>query len=120
MNSYKGIVEPKTILFYFFMGIVFFSQIQYTPVKAASNAEIYYVSYPSGSYNIGNTVSTRVYIRNTGTTTRSFWIGNSYQGPNSEWYHVPAKQTAVISPSGTASVLLYWKIQKARVFYDLY
>jgi len=53
---------------------------------------------PSGMFNPGDTITASVTIKNTGTTTRSFWVGLSYQKPSGDWYNVPPKKTRILRP----------------------
>jgi len=103
--------------------LLFSSVATLTMVEAADDADIYSVTWPSGTYSHGQTMSTRVYVRNTGTTTRRFWVGNSYRKPDdATWYNVPPKQTNTLYPGSSTSITLYWTVPSGAPlgYYDDY
>ncbi len=50
--------------------------------EIVDDAEISSFVVPTTLKNVGDTVSVSVTVENLGTTTRSFWIGLSFKGPN--------------------------------------
>jgi len=84
-----------------------------------SNAEITYYQFSDSEegYHRGDKIHLRVKIKNTGETTRSFWVGATYVQPGysfDDWpdgcYDVTPKQSDVISPGETDFVHLYFDI----------
>jgi len=67
-------------------------------VVLKDNAKITSFTPPMGLFKPGDTITARVTVKNTGTSTRSFWVGLSYQKPSGDWYNVPPKETRILSP----------------------
>jgi len=72
------------------------------------NAQIVSFDPPTGNFNRGDTLTATVRVRNTGTTTRTFWVGLSYQKPDGSYYDVPPQQTAMLAPQQEQSVTFRW------------
>lgn len=73
-------------------------------------ASIASFSPPSGTKSPGSLLSSSITVKNTGTSTRSFWTGLSYQKPDGTWYDVPPKQTNSISPNSQQTLTFDWNL----------
>ena len=78
--------------------------IKHGLIEVADNAEIISFTPPSGTFQRGETASTSVVISNTGTTTRSFWVGLSWWDSDGTRYDVTPKATSSLSPNGEGDV----------------
>lgn len=74
------------------------------------NAQISEFQPPTGSSNPGDSLKTTVVVVNTGTTTRTFWVGLSYQKPDGSYYDVPPQQTNVLSPHENQLLTFRWNL----------
>ena len=69
----------------------------------------------TGLIDYGATGTVSVTIQNTGTTTRTFWVGLSFSGPSSGtwpdgWMDVPPQETGTLSPSDTQTFVFEFEI----------
>ncbi len=89
-------------------------------VNAPDSAEIVEFNPPTGTLQRGNQAQATVRVKNTGGSTRSFWVGLSFAEPGADewpegWYDIPPIETAVLS-SGSEQTLqfdfeiLWWLI----------
>ena len=74
------------------------------------DAEIIEFTPPTGTYSLESVLIAHVTIENTGTTTRSFWIGLSYRRPDGNYYDVPPQQTDTLSPGERQTITFIWFI----------
>ena len=65
---------------------------------------------PSGTFNPGDSTSATVRIRNTGTTTRSFYVGLSWWDSEGTQYDVTPVESDVLSPGGADNVIFNFTI----------
>ena len=72
--------------------------------KTENRASITSFNPSSGTFRPGDSITAKVTVKNTGTTTRSFWVGLSYRKPDGSWYDVPPKQTRTLSPGEITTV----------------
>ena len=73
---------------------------------------------PTGILHRGQQMQATVTIKNTGTTSRSFWVGLSFSEPSAGewpngWYDIPPIQTNMLSPGAEQTVtfsmdILWW------------
>jgi hypothetical protein len=101
-GSYTGTANPCNNCVIINGDITETGNFQATP--SIDNAQITSVQWPSGQHSPGDNIATTVTIQNTGTSTRSFWVGLSYQKPDGTWYDVPPSQTSTLSPSQTQTL----------------
>jgi len=83
---------------------VYYYTVTVKQPAAEDKANIVSFTPPSGEFSPGDTISAQVTVKNTGTTTRSFWVGLSYQKPDGSWLGVPPKQTSTLSPGATQTL----------------
>ncbi len=83
---------------------VFYYTVTVKQPAAEDKANIVSFTPPSGEFSPGDTISAQVTVKNTGTTTRSFWVGLSYQKSDGSWLDVPPKQTSTLSPGATQTL----------------
>ena len=81
-------------------------------VPTNDNAEIVSFSPPVGSPQRGDQVQASVRVKNTGTSTRSYWIGLSFAEPGATlegwpdgWYDIPPIESNVLSPNSEQTVV---------------
>jgi hypothetical protein len=92
-----------------------------TPGKTPGNAEILEFSHITGTVEPWSEVAAVVVISNTGTTTRSFWVGLSYKKQGtSTWINVPPQQSVDLYPDGSANVQLSWTLTDEAGTYDIF
>ena len=92
-----------------------------TPGKTAGNAEILEFRHTTGTVESWSEVAAVVVISNTGTTTRSFWVGLSYKKQGtSTWINIPPQQSVDLYPDGSANVQLSWTVTDEAGTYDLF
>ncbi|MCD4843414.1 MAG: FG-GAP-like repeat-containing protein [Methanosarcinales archaeon] len=65
---------------------------------------------PSGYLNPGSPASSLVTVKNTGTSTRPYWVGLSYQKPDGTWYDVPPQKTDTLNPNGEQILTFNWNL----------
>lgn len=75
--------------------------LDYVMLDAAS---ITSYSFPSGNKYRGDSITTSITVKNTGTTSRSFWGAGSYKRLDGLWYDLTPQQTSTLSP-GSSQVL---------------
>ncbi len=66
----------------------------------------------SSSYYAGDTLTTTVYVKNTGKTSHTFPVGFSVRDPEGTWGDVPYK-TATLSPGADTNIYFEYKIPAA-------
>lgn len=71
---------------------------------ASDAAAITRLSFPSGTFEGGKTVSASTTIENTGGATRDFWVGLTFVGPGSYTWDVPAQRVANLAAGATKTV----------------
>jgi len=74
------------------------------------NAAITSWTPPSGTLRAGATASASVTIKNTGTTTRSFWVGITWWDSARTTHDVTPKQSTSLVPDGQATLSFSWTI----------
>lgn len=68
------------------------------------------VTWPTkDAYDHTESIPVKVNFANTGSKTRSFWVGYSVQDSTGKWWDAPPKQTATIRPGERGSLELKWK-----------
>jgi len=84
------------------------------------DAEIIKFKPPTGEFKPGEEIISDVMIKNTGTVTRSFWVGLSYRSPDGTWYDVPPKETSALSPGQETTITFRWRLpaDASYGFYD--
>jgi len=99
----------KTFLFTFFYACIVLNT---SDVFATDNAAIIAFNPPTGAVQRGQQMQATVTIKNTGSTTRSFWVGLSFAGQNASleswpvgWYDVYPIETSVLNPQQSQTVL---------------
>ena len=123
ISSFKFVINPQETGIHEFYVIVFgwnnariitdqHNWYKAFEVKApeVEDAEIIKFKPPSGEFKPGDELISDVMIRNTGTVTRSFWIGLSYRSPDGTWYDVPPEETRVLSPGQETTITFKWRL----------
>jgi hypothetical protein len=92
-------------------------EIVYSPVTT-DNAEIVWFNPPTGTLQRGNQASATVRVKNTGSSTRSFWVGLSFAEPDAGewpdgWYDIPPIETNILGPGAEQTItfnfdILWW------------
>ncbi len=77
---------------------------------AVDSAYITSFSPPVGIKNPGNLISSSVTVKNTGTNTKSYWIGLSYQKPDGTWFNVPPQHTNILTPNSQQTLIFNWNL----------
>jgi len=70
---------------------------------------------PTGTLERGTTAQATVRVKNTGTTTRSFWVGLSFAEPDAGtwpdgWYDVPPIETKTLSPEEAQDITFEFEL----------
>jgi hypothetical protein len=87
----------------------------------SGNAEILEFSHTTGTVEPWSQGAAVVVISNTGTTTRSFWVGLSYKKQGaSEWIDIDPQQSIDIYPGGSANVQFSWTLTDEAGTYDIF
>jgi hypothetical protein len=78
-------------------------------------------SHKTGTVEPWSQVAAVVVISNTGTTTRSFWVGLSYKKQGtSTWINIPPQQSVDLYPGGSANVQFSWTVTNEPGTYDMF
>jgi hypothetical protein len=90
-------------------------------LKTLGNAELLEFRHTTGTVEPWSKVAAVVVISNTGTTTRSFWVGLSYKKQGtSTWINIPPQQSVDLYPGGSANVQFSWTVTDETGTYDLF
>ncbi|RLE40966.1 hypothetical protein DRJ16_06805, partial [Candidatus Woesearchaeota archaeon] len=123
ISSFKFVINPQETGIHEFYVIVFgwnnariitdqHNWYKAFEVKApeVEDAKIIKFKPPSGEFKPGDELISDVMIKNTGTVTRSFWIGLSYRSPDGTWYDLPPEETRVLSPGQETTITFKWRL----------
>lgn len=93
-------------------------EIVYSPVTA-DNAEIVWFNPPTGTLQRGNQASATVCVRNTGTSTRRFWVGLSFGHESTTlsdwprgWYDIRPIESATLAPGNEQTITFSFRIRE--------
>ncbi len=78
--------------------------------QPSDSASLIEFNAPKGNFNSGDSLVASVIVRNTGTTTRAFWVGLSYHKPDGSFYDVPPQQTNTLSPQQDQLLRFIWNL----------
>lgn len=83
-------------------------------VEKAIDAKILGFDYPTGSFTIGEKVTSTVKVENTGTQEHTFFVGYSAWGPNEIAYdnHNETGKQVTLSPGEVRTVSVSWTVQE--------
>gem|GEM_PF-1069092 len=89
---------------------------QYSVTVVADSAEIVEFNPPTGTLQRGTETEAKVRVRNTGTTTRSFWVGLSFAGPGAYdwpvgWFDIRPMKTDILTPDEEEVLTFTFKIR---------
>lgn len=82
----------------------------------ANIAEVTYFGPPTGILQRSTQATSIVKVKNTGTASRSFWVGLSFSHQNAApwpgygWYDVPPLATPVLQPTAEATIIFNYDI----------
>ena len=107
------------VLSCFFVFVILMSVV---PVSASTDqAEILEFKHTIGTVNPKSQGTALVAIENTGTTTRSFWVGLSYKKQGaSECIDIKPQQSIDLEPSLSTNVQFSWTLTSEPGTYDIF
>ncbi len=73
-------------------------------------ASIISLSPSTGIKNPGNSLSSRVTVKNTGVNTRSYWVGFGYQKPDGTFYNLGPQQTNILFSGSQQTLIFNWNL----------
>jgi hypothetical protein len=102
--------------------LVFVILMSAVPVSASTDqAEILEFKHTTGTVNPKSRGTALVAIENTGTNTRSFWVGLSYKKQGaSEWIDIKPQQSIDLEPSLSTNVQFSWTLTSESGTYDIF
>jgi parallel beta-helix repeat protein len=92
-----------------------------TQDQLSDQAQIQSFTHTSGTVTPGSSGTASVTIKNTGSTTRSFWVGLSYKKQGAtDWIAILPQQSESLSPGEFGTVQFSWTLTTELGTYDIF
>ena len=109
------------VLCCFLVFVILMSVVPVSVVASTDQAEILEFKHTTGTVNPKSRGTALVAIENTGTNTRSFWVGLSYKKQGaSEWIDIKPQQSIDLEPSLSTNVQFRWTLTSEPGTYDIF